>query len=134
VLPILLAVLQLSSFLEAVGYMPGRYEGWNMLERSKLFGCLFGALALVGLLSSCSFEASVGGKSFDQAEVEQLISDGLEAEVGVAPDAVDCEGVEDLDVEEGNTFTCVGTAGDDTFDINMTLTDDDGKFDYEVPG
>ena len=105
-----------------------------MRVRKDLVSSALGAIAAVALLGGCSFEASVGSRSIDQTEVEQVMSDGLEDLVGVAPQSVDCTGIEDLELEEGNTFTCTGTApAGGEFDINMTLTDDEGKFTFEVP-
>ena len=83
----------------------------------------------------CSGSVSVGGKSLNQGEAESQITTGLTEAVGVAPEAVDCEGISDIDVEEGSTFQCTGTApSGETFPINVTLSDDEGGFTYEVPG
>ena len=94
------------------------------------------AAAAVTLLAvgGCSGEVSIGGRSLDQQDVEMQIFDGLTEFAGVEPAGVNCDGIGDLDVEEGATFQCTGTApAGDEFTINLTLTDDDGGFRYEVP-
>lgn len=93
-----------------------------------------GILAVAAIMAGCSFSASIGGKSLDQEDVEEKILTGLAEDVGVEPKAIDCEGIADIDVEKGNTFTCTGTApNDDEFDVDVTLTDDDGAFSAVVP-
>ena len=93
------------------------------------------AALAVGSAVGCSGSVSVGGKSLDQAAAESQITTGLTEAVGVAPEAVDCDGISDIDVEEGSTFQCTGTAPNgDTFPIDVTLTNDEGGFNYEVPG
>ena len=93
-----------------------------------------GAVVAVVFLSSCSFNASFGGKSLEEESVESEISEKLFELRGVTPKEVDCAGIEDLDVEEGNTFMCTGVAPNgDTFEVNLTLTDDEGGFEFMVP-
>ncbi|WP_137294244.1 DUF4333 domain-containing protein [Nocardioides dongxiaopingii] len=94
---------------------------------------LVGAAALV--LGGCSAEVSVGSDtpSVDQAEVETKISEELEAQVGQAPDAVDCPG--DLEGEVDETMRCVLTAGEDEVGVTVTVTDVEGTdvgFDIQV--
>ncbi|WP_134765598.1 DUF4333 domain-containing protein [Nocardioides sp. 1609] len=94
---------------------------------------LVGAAALV--LAGCSGEVSVGSgtPSVDQADVEAKISEELEAQVGQAPDAVDCPG--DLKGEVDETMECVLTAGADEVGVTVTVTEVDGTdvgFDIQV--
>ncbi len=100
----------------------------------KLLGGAFVGCAVV-VLAGCSGSVSVGGKSLDQGSVESEISSDLTESVGVAPESVDCEGISDIEVEADNTFVCTGTAPNgDEFDINVTLTNDEGGFSAVVPG
>ncbi len=94
-------------------------------------GVVLGAVAL----TACSASASVGGASLDQESVEAEIERDLTEFAGVAPEAIDCTGIADIEVDEGNTFTCTGTAPNgEQFDIEVTLTDDEGGFTAVVPG
>lgn len=89
----------------------------------------------VVVLAGCSGSISVGGKSIDQGSVESEISSDLTESVGVAPESIDCEGISDIAVEKDSTFVCTGTAPNgDEFDVNVTLTDDEGGFSAVVPG
>jgi outer membrane murein-binding lipoprotein Lpp len=84
------------------------------------------ALASGALLAGCSTTVSA-------ADVEEQISNQLEAQVGQAPDKVDCPG--DLEGTVDATMTCVLTAGPDTLDVTVTVTEVDGndvKFDIQV--
>jgi Domain of unknown function (DUF4333) len=84
------------------------------------------ALASAALLAGCSSSVSA-------ADVEDQISSQLESQVGQAPDKVDCPG--DLEGKVDATMTCVLTAGTDTVDVTVTVTEVDGsdvKFDIQV--
>jgi hypothetical protein len=84
------------------------------------------ALASAALLAGCSSSVSA-------ADVEDQISSQLESQVGQAPDKVDCPG--DLEGKVDATMTCVLTAGTDTIDVTVTVTEVDGsdvKFDIQV--
>lgn len=94
------------------------------------------ALLLSALLAGCSAsgEVSIGGKSLDPDDMEKTISGGLGEQANLPDPEVDCAGVEDIDVEDGSKFVCTGTAPNgDEFPINVTLTDDEGGYRYEVP-
>jgi hypothetical protein len=89
------------------------------------------AVALVGGCS-CSFE--IGGDSLDRAEVEDSIADGLEAE-GPRPETVSCPDAGDVEVTEGETFTCMANDGEDLLArIAVTLAGDEGEFSWRVVG
>lgn len=93
-------------------------------------------LATTALLAGCSAsgELSIGGKSLDAGDVEQTISAGLGDQANLPDPEVDCAGIEDIDVEAGSEFACTGTAPNgEQFRINVTLTDDEGGYRYEVP-
>jgi hypothetical protein len=87
------------------------------------------------VLAGCSGEASVGSgtPTIDQADVESKISEELEAQVGQAPDSVECPG--DLEGEVDETMECTLTAGPDTVGVTVTVTSVDGTdvgFDIQV--
>lgn len=82
-------------------------------------------------LTACSF--SVGGKSLVQEDVESEISTGLSELVGGEIQSINCDGVSDVDVEAGSTFTCTGVdAPGNDFTVEGELTDDEGSFSYEI--
>ncbi|HKJ36546.1 MAG TPA: DUF4333 domain-containing protein [Solirubrobacterales bacterium] len=94
------------------------------------------AAALIGAGCSADAEVSVGGKSINQGDVEQEIAEGLPRDPADLPDPeVDCDGISDIDVEEGSTFTCTGAnpANGEEFPIEVELTNDEGGFRYGVP-
>jgi len=93
---------------------------------------LIATLAVAGC--SANAEVSIGGESFDRADMEDTIAGGLGDRAELPDPEVDCDGVEDLDVKEGNEFTCTGTAPNgDQFPIDVVLTDDQGGYRYDVP-
>jgi hypothetical protein len=76
--------------------------------------------------------AACGDDVFDQEELEEKISTGLEQDAGVAPEAVDCPS--DAPREKGSKFECTGTApAGDEFTIEVDVTGDDGRFEAVVP-
>jgi hypothetical protein len=88
---------------------------------------------MVLALSACSFNASVGGLSVEQADVEQQISDQLEALVGRAPESVSCPG--DLEGTVGATLRCSLTDGGETLGVDVEVTAVEGDlvdFDIQV--
>jgi hypothetical protein len=87
-------------------------------------------LALAGTLSVLTF--GCGEETLDTDDLQQTISDGLEEQVGVAPESVECP--DDITMEEGSEFECTGTAPNgDEFTIQVTQTDDEGNIEFEVP-
>lgn len=96
------------------------------------------AIATALLVAGCSADAevSIGGKSINQDDVEREIAEGLPRDPPDLPDPeVDCDGISDIDVEKGSTFTCTGTnpTNGETFPIDVELTNDEGGFRYGVP-
>jgi hypothetical protein len=94
------------------------------MRRTALATLALAAAALVGGCSSTTVSAS---------DVEDQISSRLESQVGQAPDKVDCP--DDLEGKVDATMTCVLTAGSDTLDVTVTVTEVDGsnvKFDIQV--
>ncbi len=70
-------------------------------------------------------------KTLDTGDVSKEIGASLEKEAGQKPKKVDCPS--DVEVKEGKRFDCTVTAADgSTVKANVTLTDDDGKFRYQV--
>lgn len=76
------------------------------------------SLLVVAAVTGCSAGA------VDQSDVEEQISAQLEAEVGQAPDRVECP--EDLEAEVGATMTCLLYAGEDNIDVDVEVTSVDG--------
>ena len=98
-------------------------------------GLAFVLIAAIGVvLAGCNAEVSIGEKSIERADLESTISSGLGDQAGLPDPEVDCDGVQDIEVKDGSTFTCTGTAPNgDQFPIDVTLTDDQGGYRYEVP-
>lgn len=68
-----------------------------------------------------------------EASVEQEVSDQLEAQVGTAPDEIDCP--DDLVGREGEEMRCVLRAGEDELGVTVTVTEVEGqdvRFDIAV--
>ncbi len=86
-------------------------------------------LAVAAPLSACS----IGTPTLDAADVEKTIDEELTAQIGRSPDAVDCP--DDLTGEVGASLTCTLTDGDQTYDVEVTVTsvkDSDVNFDIQV--
>jgi hypothetical protein len=92
----------------------------------KRLAVLVLAVALSALAIGC------GEETLDVDDLESTISSGLEEQVGVAPESVECP--DDVTAEEGGEFECTGTAPNgDEFTIDVTQTDDEGNIEFEVP-
>ena len=92
------------------------------------------AAALAAAGCGADAEVSIGEESLDQQAIEETVSTGLGEQANLPAPEVDCEGIEDVDVQEGGEFTCTGTAENgDEFPIEITLTDDEGGYRYQVP-
>ena len=92
-------------------------------------------LAIVALLISTLALTSCGllTPKVSQADVEEQISNQLAAQVGTAPDKIECPG--DLEGEVGTTMTCVLTHQGESLDVTVTVTsveDNTVKFNIEV--
>lgn len=87
-----------------------------MLRRSTL---VIPLLTLSAALAGCS-----SGTTLSRADVEDQVSSQLTAQVGQKPDKVTCPG--DLEGTVGTTMTCVLTAGSDTIDTELKVTEVDG--------
>lgn len=93
-------------------------------------------IAVAAVLAGCdaSAEVSIGGKSIDREDVETTVAAGLAEQANLPEPGVDCEGIDEIDVEANAKFTCEGTAPNgDKFPIEITLTDEEGGFRYFVP-
>ena len=87
--------------------------------------------ALPLLLVACEGSVEVGGRILEGDDLEAEITDSLEEEVGQRPASIDCP--DEVDVEEGGTFECALTADDgSTATVVVTMTDDEGSYEYEV--
>jgi Domain of unknown function (DUF4333) len=76
--------------------------------------------------------AGCGSETLDAPALEAEIKQDLTADVGIAPEAIDCP--DEVEIEKGKRFECTGTApAGDTFKIAVELTNDDGGFDAVVP-
>lgn len=79
-------------------------------------------------LTGCEF--SVGG-NLDMEEVETGISDGLEEQLDVEIESVDCP--EEVKMEKGNDFECTATDSEgSSATISVVQTNDDGNLDWEI--
>ena len=88
-----------------------------------------------GLAGAAAVLAGCGGSTptVSRADLEAEISRQLAAEVGAAPDRVDCP--DGLHGEVGATQRCTLTAGADTLGVDVEVTAVDGtdvSFDIEV--
>ena len=71
-----------------------------------------------------------GTKTVETGDVEKEISTKLEEQQGVKPDKVECP--EDMEAKKGKKYTCTLTAEGQELKTEVTMTDDDGKFEFEV--
>lgn len=84
-----------------------------------------GVLAVAVLLVACS-----GEETLEPGSVEESISSQLEADDGQAR-TVECP--EEISAEVDSTFTCTVTdSADVTADVEATIIDDAGNFEFEV--
>jgi hypothetical protein len=89
--------------------------------------------ALLVALSACSASASIGTPAMEKAQVEQKASEALAAQVGTAPDSIECPG--DLEAKVGASMRCILTDGETKVGITTTVTSVEGtdvKFDVVV--
>lgn len=90
-----------------------------MHKKHKLVSALV-AIAAAVALAACG--------SLDADDLEGQLADSSQLGLADLDVTVDCP--DDQDVEEGNEFTCTATENDSdqTVDIQVTLTNDDGAF------
>ena len=96
--------------------------GKTMRTRSLILA----TAALAFTLTACSS----GPPEEDPDKIAEVAVGALEEEVGQRPDDFDC-GDDPVVIEEGNTVDCLLTAGSDTIDATVTISDVDGN-DYKV--
>ncbi|MGH3351378.1 MAG: DUF4333 domain-containing protein [Nocardioides sp.] len=91
-------------------------------------------IATAAVASAALFTlASCGTPTVSKEDLEQTVSDQLEAQVGQKPDKIDCP--EDLTGKVGETMKCTLTAGSDELPVQVKVTGVDGtdvKFSAEV--
>lgn len=97
-------------------------SGKTMRTRSLVLA----TAALAFSLGACS----TGPPEEDPDKIADVAVGALEEEVGQRPDDFDC-GDDPVVIEEGNTVDCVLTAGSDTLDATVTISNVDGN-DYRV--
>jgi hypothetical protein len=82
------------------------------------------ALAAAVAAGGCSVEVGTGGDELDTQELEQNIADSEEETRGFRP-TVECP--EDVEISEGDEFTCTATDPQgNTATVFVTQTSDDG--------
>lgn len=73
-------------------------------------------------------------KTLDSGELEDELTTQLSEEAGVNPDDVSVSCPDDIEAEKGKEFDCTLTAPNgDEVTVVVTLTNDDGGFEAEVP-
>ena len=99
------------------------------MARCRAVRRLSAAAAVTGsvLLAACG-----GGAKLDEAELEEALVKQLGDNAGVEPKSVDCP--DDITIEKGKKFDCTLTAPNgEKVPVNVTLTNNDGGFNAEVP-
>jgi hypothetical protein len=88
-------------------------------------------LAALVLATGARCEASVGG-GLDVGQIESEIQTGIEEQnPGVTVSSVDCP--DEVEAEEGNTFTCTANIeGQGPAEVTVTQTDDQGNVRWSV--
>jgi hypothetical protein len=88
-------------------------------------------LAVIG--AAATFAVGCGS-TIDSADLEGELTDQLSADAGVDPADVSVACPDDEAAEKGNEFDCELTAPNgDKVTVNVTITNDDGGFEAEVP-
>jgi hypothetical protein len=89
------------------------------------FALLIGVLALG--LSACA-------KTIDTADLEDQLVEEIAPQFDLDPADVSANCPDDIDAEEGAEVECtMSTSGLADITVDVTLTDDDGGFEAEVP-
>lgn len=102
-------------------------RGVTIGKRRPVPSLTVAAAATLLALGACG-----GDDKIDSGALEDEIQNGLVEETGIEPSAVECP--DDIEAEEGSEFDCTATAEDGTeATVEITLTDDDGSFDWYVP-
>jgi len=103
--------------------------------RSRNLSLVVTVIAAGALLSGCTFSLTPQILEVPGSDVATVVEDKLEEQVGTRPD-VDC-GTESVQLEVGNTLTCVLTDPDNAleYDVVVTFTSVQGTdytFDFTV--
>jgi hypothetical protein len=69
-------------------------------------------------------------KKIDEGDLEGKISDNIAKQLGGQKPKVDCPGGKEA--KKGSTFNCSATLAGQKATIVVRLTDDDGKFTFQV--
>ena len=101
--------------------------------RARIAAGIAAAAVVFAGLTGCSVEASVGGKSVSKSELETKAKAALQPQVNVTLDEFRCQG--GLELKTGKTQQCAIQFNNQWQIVNVTATDDDGKFNVKtVPG
>lgn len=84
------------------------------------------ALAAVAVLAGCT-------KTIDSEDLETKLRTQLAPQAGAKPEDISIDCPEDPEIKKGRKFNCTLTAPDGSkAPVNVTLTDDDGRFEAIV--
>ena len=101
---------------------------------SKTDRSRFRRVTLAAVFAGVALSIGACGNTLDAEDLEGELVDQLSTDAGVDPEgvSVDCPG--DIEAEEGRKFECNLTAPNgDEVTVEVTLTDDKGGFEAEVP-
>jgi hypothetical protein len=82
-------------------------------------------LAAIPVASGCA-----GGEDLNTRQVERAMEAGLESQTGAS--GVDVECPAEVELEEGATFECVATSGDEEATLVARQLDDSGRVTWRV--
>lgn len=94
-----------------------------MSRRARRAPLLLAVPVLALALTGCA-------KKIDQQDLEKKISQSLSQQLGGTRPVVHCPGGKEA--KKGNTFACTATLTGQKATIQVRLTDDNGRFTYQV--
>lgn len=98
-------------------------------DRRTRFAAGIAVLSLVG--SACSFSFSLGSNELDTEKAEREIATGIEEQLGIEIESVDCP--DSVEIEEGDTFSCTVVATDGSEGrVEVVQEDDEGNVSWEL--
>lgn len=78
-------------------------------------------------------DSQFGRRVFDREKVEDGVADLVRNSYDMAATGADCPEAENTEVKPGNTFTCSLTIDGDLYETTITVKDDDGTYEVDVP-
>jgi hypothetical protein len=88
-------------------------------------------LAVIG---ATAMLAAGCGSTIDAADLESQLQNQLSADAGVDPAYVSVDCPDDQSADKGTKFDCeLSAPNGDEVTVNVTITNDDGGFEAEVP-